>query len=232
MPRLSILAFCLFCLSLAFGAAGRSARADDAKAEDGHGKPAATEHAAPAGGHGEAGAHAEGAHAEPNILEPQPRLAIWTLVVFVCLLLVLGQFAWKPLITALNNREDHLEQVLLDSEKARNESERLLEEHRRQLAQARDEVAALIAEGRRDATVTAEGIIKKAQQEAEAAEARAKREIETALDSALVEIFDKTADLAVSVAGKVLNTHLGPDEHKRMVELAIKELPTGNGSHS
>ena len=41
------------------------------------------------------------AHAEPNILEPQPRLAIWTVVVFVGLLLVLGRFAWKPLAERL-----------------------------------------------------------------------------------------------------------------------------------
>ena len=58
-----------------------------------------------------------------NPLEPQPSLAIWTLVVFVGVLLVLGRYAWKPLLAALHNREKHLEHVLLEAERARNESE-------------------------------------------------------------------------------------------------------------
>lgn len=226
MPRRSILALCLLGLALAFSVAGRSALADDAKADAAH-ATASSEHA-PAAGHDAAAPG--GAHAQPNILEPQPTLAIWTLVVFLCLLAVLRTFAWKPLIQALNSREEHFEHVLLDTEKARNESERLLEEHRRQMALARDEVAALIAEGRRDATMTAEAIIKKAQSEAEASEARARREIESARDQALGEIWDKTADLAVAVAGKVLQTNLGDDEHRRMVEAAMNELPKVNGS--
>ena len=123
-------------------------------------------------------------------------------------------------------------QVLHDAEKARNESERLLEEHRRQLALARDEVAALIAEGRRDAVITAEAIVKKAQAEAEASEARARREIETARDQALGEIWDTTAEMAVSVAAKVLKRDLGADEHRRMVDTAMNELPKVNGSRA
>ena len=62
----------------------------------------------------------------PNILEPQPSLAIWTVVVFLVLLLVLCKFAWGPLSKALHQREEHMEHVLLDAERARNESERLL----------------------------------------------------------------------------------------------------------
>ena len=228
MPRRSILALCLFGLALAFGVAGRSALADDAKADATHAPAASASDHGSTGAHGDAGA----AHADPNILEPQPTLAIWTLVVFLCLLGVLGTFAWKPLIQALTSREEHFEQVLHDAEKARNESERLLEEHRRQLALARDEVAALIAEGRRDAVITAEAIVKKAQAEAEASEARARREIETARDQALGEIWDTTAEMAVSVAAKVLKRDLGADEHRRMVDTAMNELPKVNGSRA
>ncbi len=87
--------------------------------------------AAEGGGHAAPG-H-EGGEAKPNILEPQPSLAIWTVVVFLGLLLVLGRFAWKPLLNALHQREEHLEHCLLQTERARNESEQLLAEHRRQL---------------------------------------------------------------------------------------------------
>jgi len=178
-----------------------------------------------------AAAHAAGhgaeAEAQPNILEPQPSLAIWTVVVFVGLLLVLGRFAWKPLLEALHQREVHLEHVLHDTERARNEAEGLLAEHRRLMADAQDKVRAMLDEARREAQEAADEIIKKAQGEAEAARHRAERDIATARDQALVELWSKSAELAVSVAGRVLARDLGPDEHRRLIETALAELPSG-----
>ncbi len=184
-------------------------------------------------GHGEPG-HA-GAEAQPNILKPESSLAIWTLIVFLVLLLVLRKFAWGPLSTALHQREEHMEHVLHDAERARNESERLLAEHRKQMAATADEVRALIEEARRDAQVTADEIIRKAQAEAEASRDRAQREIGLARDQALVEIWSKTADLAVSVAGRVLARELNESDHRRLIETAMGELPASpaaNGSGS
>jgi F-type H+-transporting ATPase subunit b len=170
----------------------------------------------------------------PNIMQVQSPLAIWTVVVFVCLLLVLGKFAWKPLMTALHERESHLEHVLLDSEKARDEAEALAARHRKELALAADQVRALIEEARKEATVAANSIIQKAQAEAEESRKRADREIRGAKDQALMEIWSQTADLAVSVAGKVLGKELGESDHRRLVEMAMGELPANGkeGSRS
>jgi F-type H+-transporting ATPase subunit b len=167
----------------------------------------------------------ETADGEPNILEPQPNLALWTVVVFGGLLGVLYVFAWKPLLAAMHNREEHLEHVLLETERARNESEQLLAEHRRRLAASEEQVRALIEEARRNATAAADEIIRKAQAEAEAARQRAERDIETARDEALSEIWSRTADLAVSVAGRVLNKSLSEDDHRRLIDAAVGELP-------
>jgi F-type H+-transporting ATPase subunit b len=196
--------------------------------------PHAAVEAAPAEGGPGAPGHA-GAEAQPNILKPEPSLAIWTAIVFLVLLLVLYKFAWGPLSRALHQREEHMEHVLLDAEKARNESERLLAEHRKQMATAADQVRALIEEARRDAQATADEIIRKAQAEAEASRDRAQREIGLARDEALVEIWSKTADLAVSVAGRVLSRELNQDDHRRLVASAMGELPaspTANGAGS
>jgi F-type H+-transporting ATPase subunit b len=229
MPRqpVLILGF-LAALALALAPAARSQTPKHA--EPAH---AATAPAQAEGGHAEPG-HA-GAEANPDILEPQPSLAIWTAVVFLVLLLVLYKFAWGPLSRALHQREEHMEHVLLDAEKARNESERLLAEHRKQMATAADQVRALIEEARRDAQATADEIIRKAQAEAEASRDRAQREIGLARDEALVEIWSKTADLAVSVAGRVLSRELNQDDHRRLVASAMGELPaspTANGAGS
>ncbi|MFO0910542.1 MAG: F0F1 ATP synthase subunit B [Isosphaeraceae bacterium] len=234
MPRHSILAFGLAALALALGTAllPRASAADEPH------KPA-EKSAAGTAGHGLAdmtpkdAQHLEGTHGgggghsaeEPQILKPEPSLAIWTVVVFLGLLFVLGKFAWKPLLEALHHREEHLEHVLAETEKARNESEQLLAEHRRRLAASEEHIRALIEEARRNATATADEIVRKAQDEAEASKVRAERDISTARDQALSEIWSKTADLAVSVAGKVLDRSLSEDDHRRLVESAVSQLP-------
>jgi F-type H+-transporting ATPase subunit b len=194
-----------------------------AEAEPGHG--AGQDHG------GEAAPHGGEAGGKSNPMEVQPSLALWTLVVFFGLFFVLGRFAWKPLSEALHQREEHLEHCLLQTEKARNESEQLLAEHRRLMAQADERVRALIEKAQKDAHLSAEEIVRQAQAEAESARERAQREIATARDQALAEIWSQTANVAVSVAGKVLSKQLSEDEHRRLIDLAIKELPAAASSN-
>jgi F-type H+-transporting ATPase subunit b len=227
MPRQSKLALGLAALALAWGIGIRSADAADPTHPT-----AAGERANVASAVADEGAHPEG-HGEekPDILEPKPSLAIWTVVVFIGLLAVLGKFAWKPLLDALRQREEHLEHVLLDTERARNESEQLLERHRKQLEEAAEQVRAMIEEARRDARTAAEEIVQKAHEESEASKHRAERDIASARDQALGEIWTKTADLAVSVAGKVLSRNLDESDHRRLVETALSELPASANGH-
>jgi F-type H+-transporting ATPase subunit b len=235
MPRQLILALGLSAALLAVGPSGRAvavqatATATSESAAPGHAlegrlASAAVADEGAAAGHGAAASHG-GGEAQPNILEPQPSLAIWTVVVFLGLLLVLGRFAWKPLLGALHQREEHLEHVLHDTEKARNEAERLLAEQRRILAETQESVRSMLEEARREAQAAADEIARKAQADADAARQRAERDITTARDQALIEIWSKASELAVTVAGKVLSRELGPDEHRRLIEVATRELP-------
>ena len=183
--------------------------------------------------------HAAADEGKPNPLEVQPPLAIWTVVVFVGLFFVLRRYAWKPLSEALHQREEHLEHTLLQTEKVRNESEQLLAEHRRLMAQADERVKSIFDKAQKEAQASAEEIIKSARAEAEAARDRAQREIVAARDQALAEIWSQTANIAVAVAGRVLSKQLGEDEHRRLLDLAINELPAApistnghGGSHA
>jgi F-type H+-transporting ATPase subunit b len=178
--------------------------------------------------HGEAGAGGAG-HAAPAAINPlklETKLSVWTLVVFLGLLAVLRKYAWTPLITALHQREEHLEHVLLETERSRNESEALLAEHRKQMARAADEVRSIMDKGRQEAQAAALQLIQQAQGEAEAARQRASREIAAARDQALAEIWQKTAEISVAVAGRVLRKELKPDEQRRLLDSAIAELPS------
>jgi F-type H+-transporting ATPase subunit b len=202
-------------------------------------RPAATRGAEepPAKAHGDAHGHgpvekavADEGGGEPELLKEQPSLAIWTLVVFLGLLFVLGRFAWKPLLATLHQREEHLEHVLYDTERARNEAESLLAEHRRLMAEAQEKVQAILDEARREAQAAADTMARKAHAEAEAMRQRAERDIASARDQALVELWSKSAELAVAAAGKVLARDLGPDEHRRLIETAMNELPAAPGA--
>ena len=90
---------------------------------------------------------------------------------------------------------------------------------------AAEQVRQMLDEARRQADANAQNIVQKAQSEAEAARERAEREIGTAKNQALSEIWSKTAELAVSVAGKVLSKEMTGDDHRRLVDAAVSELP-------
>jgi F-type H+-transporting ATPase subunit b len=187
-----------------------------------------------AGAHAAAGAAGAGhgaAEESSNPLETQPALALWTFVVFVLLFFLLGRFAWKPLLHALHQREHHLQHVLEETERARNESEALLAEHRRQMARAADEVRGILDKARQDAQATADQLIRQAQTEAESARQRAQRDIAAARDQALAEIWQKAAETAVAVAGRVLTTELSGEDHRRLLDAAIRELPAVTGAN-
>jgi F-type H+-transporting ATPase subunit b len=194
------------------------ARASHAEQPAVHEAPAA--HAAPAAA-GEAG-HGE----KTDPMKKEPTLAIWTLVVFLGLLAVLGKFAWGPLVQALHSREEHLEHCLLQSEKARNDAEQLLADHRKLMAEADDKVRAILYQAQRDAQSSATEILRQAQADADASRERATRDIATARDQALADIWGQAANVAVSVAGKVLGKNLGEDDRRRLLDQAIAELPS------
>ena len=160
-----------------------------------------------------------------NPLEAEPTLAIWTLVVFVGAAGRSGPVRLEAAPGGPAQAREHLEHVLQETERARNESEANLAEHRKQMARAADEVRAILDKARQDAQATAEQIVKQAQGEAELAKQRAQRDIAPARDQALAEIWEKTADMAVSVAGRVLSKELTDADHRRLLDAAISELP-------
>lgn len=200
-----------------------SARAFDEAAAPAENEAGVAASATAEAGHGEHGG-------KTNPMEPQPTLAIWTLVVFIGLFAVLGKFAWKPLIQALHRREAHLEHCLQQSEKARDDAQKLLEEHKKLMAGTDDKVRDLLFQAQRDAQANAAELLKQAQSDAEATRQRAQRDIESARDQALVEIWSQSANLAVSVAGKVLDKQLDEDDKRRLLDHAIAELPPAPGA--
>lgn len=150
--------------------------------------------------------------------------AIWTLVIFGLVVIVLGKFAWGPILSALQKREDFIRESLESARRDRLEAEARLKEYVEKINSARAEATAIVEEGRRDADVTKRRIEEEARTEAERIVARGKREIEIATESAVKEIYSQAARLATDGASRILGRELNPQDHERLIAQSIEEL--------
>ena len=161
---------------------------------------------------------------EPNVLGGDIANAIWTLIIFGVLLVVLGRYAWPPLLRALQQREQVIHDALVAAKRERLEAEKMLADYRRQVEHAREEATAIVEEGKRDAEMVRRRIADETQAEARQMIERARREIQLATDTAVKTLYDHTADLAVTMAGQVLGRAVGPDEHRAWINQAVDEI--------
>ena len=170
-------------------------------------------------------AEAEGREA-PNLFAGDLGNSFWTLLIFVTVLVVLGKFAWGPILKALQARESYILEAL---EKAKHEHEAAaarLKEYEDRLAQARTEATALVEEGRRDAEVLKNRMVEEAKRAAREEVERAKREIHLATDTATKELYALAAHLATDMAGRIIRKELTPQDHERLIAESIAELST------
>jgi F-type H+-transporting ATPase subunit b len=150
--------------------------------------------------------------------------AIWTVVIFLLVVFILGKFAWKPILGALQKREDFIRDSLAQAKHEREEAKRQLAEYTAKLDHARAEASAIVDEGRRDAEVVRHKIEEHAKKEAAAMLDRAKREIGIAKDTAVKEIYVLSAKLATDMASKIIRKELNPHEHERLVSESIDAI--------
>lgn len=205
--------------TLAWLAAAQPCLAQDSGAQS----PAAAEHAGQSSTHGAAAGGEEG-----SPLQWATDLALWTLVVFIVLLIVLRRWAWGPLSDALESRERSIQQSIQEAERANREAQELLGQYHHKLDSVQDEVRAILDEARRDGQHTSQQIIRDAQEESRAIRERARREIERARDQALRDIWQQAAQLATGAAGRIIGRELKPADHQQIIEEALADF-SGRG---
>jgi F-type H+-transporting ATPase subunit b len=151
-------------------------------------------------------------------------LGIWTLVVFGILFVVLGKFAWGPMMKGLDAREAAMRKTHEDAEAARVETAKSLEEIKARLAKANDEVRAMLDEARRDAQSLKDKMKADAAGEIAAERERVRKEIDTARDAALQEIYQQAVQLAALVSTRAVKRELTPADHSRLIDEALVDL--------
>lgn len=190
------------------------------------------EHETPSAVHDDTGEAAEVEHesAEPSILSGNPGNIFFTLLIFLSVVFILGRFAWKPLLAALQKREDLIRSSIEDAKRERQEADKLLAKYREQIDRAREDATAIVEEGKRDAEDVRRRIHEDARKESDEMVARARREIELASQSAIKELYDHTAELVVLAAGRVVSKTLSVDDHRDLVNESLDRMKSEGSS--
>ena len=152
-------------------------------------------------------------------------LFIWQVVIFVGLIFLLKKFAWKPILDAVNEREDGIKNALLSAENARKEMQNLQASNERILQEARLERDSLL----KDAREIKEKMIADAKEEAQTQGLRmieqAKASIESEKNAAMAELKSHVSSLSLEIAEKLLKDELSNKESQmKLVEKMLGDV--------
>jgi F-type H+-transporting ATPase subunit b len=158
------------------------------------------------------------------LVQPDPGLYIWTIATFLVLAGLLAKFAWKPLIAALEARQDAIRKSLDEARQAKTELERLNAESQRILAQARTEAEGILTATRSVANQFLEVLTQKARAEAAGIVKNAEKQIELETARALQQIRQEAVDLSVTIASKILQRNVSKEDNLRLIEDTFKSI--------
>jgi len=159
-----------------------------------------------------------------SLVTPAVGLMFWTCVIFVLLILVLKKFAWKPILSAVDQRNESISNSLLAAEKARNEIASLTANNEQIIAQAKLDRDALLKEAREMKNEIISKAKETATNEADKIISSAKEQITNEKMKALTELKNQVAAISIEMAEKVLGSELSnADTQKDLVNRALKE---------
>jgi F-type H+-transporting ATPase subunit b len=159
------------------------------------------------------------------LVQPDPGLYIWTILTFLVLLGLLARFAWKPLLAALQARQDSITQSLDDARRAQEEMERVKRESAEIVRQAHVEAGNIVSSSRADAERVREETKQKARSEAAGIIAAAERQIQAEMLRARDDVRREAVDLSVAIASKLIRRNLSAEDNRAMIDEMIGSLP-------
>ncbi|MEL1229144.1 MAG: F0F1 ATP synthase subunit B [Candidatus Neomarinimicrobiota bacterium] len=153
-----------------------------------------------------------------------PGLYIWTIITFLLLFYVLAKFAWKPLLSMLEQRENLIKDSLENAEKAREELDKLNVESEAIITKARSEAQSILSEGKAAADKIKEDTITKAKDEASKIREDAQHQIQVEKDKAISDIRKEVVDISISVAEKLINKNISEQDNNTLIEESLKKI--------
>ncbi len=159
-----------------------------------------------------------------NLITPDPGTVLWTIITFFILAVLLAKFAWKPLLTTLQERERTIRESLEQAQKARAEGEETLRRNQEILSQARRETAAILEQGKREAETLRAEILAQARKEAQDLVEQGKRQVQFEQKQAMEQLRRQVADLAIQAAERLITRSLDDSAQRQLVDDYVRGL--------
>jgi F-type H+-transporting ATPase subunit b len=152
-------------------------------------------------------------------------LFVWQTLLFVGLLFLLAKYAWKPILTAVEERENTIKDALDSAEKAKADMEAVQADNKRILKEARAERDALLADAKKASTQMINEAKEAAQLEADKIASAAQAAIEQEKNAAINELKNQVATLSIDIAQKVLQGELADEKKQQaLVEKLVNDI--------
>ena len=168
---------------------------------------------------------ASGAPSGGDLMSIRINLMFWTLLIFVILYVLLRWKAFPAILGAVEQREKALQDAIDAAKRDRDEAQRLLDDHQRQIEAARGEAQKLIADGRAVAEKMRADMMEQTHREQQTMLERARREIETEKERAVAQLRREAVNLAIAGASKVIEQNLDNTKNRQLVEGFLSSLP-------
>ena len=167
--------------------------------------------------------------ARTDMLSPSGGLMVWTLAIFIVLLVVLTKFAFKPITAAVEAREKALEEAIEGAKRDRDEAARLLDEQRKQIDAARAEAQRIINEGRQMSDKMRADLMEQTRVQQHDMLERARLEIDAEKEKAIAQLRAEAVDLAIAGASKVIEQNLDDKKNRELVESFLGSIAGRGG---
>lgn len=151
--------------------------------------------------------------------------AMWlTIITFAVLLVLLAKFAWGPILKMAETREKRITDAIAQAEAQRAEAQKLLDDHRKAMANVQSELATMREQGLAEAEAARRLVHQKAEAEAAELSTKARRDIELARTQALQDIRREAVDLGLAAATRVVGRSLDGNDQRRIAEEVVGGL--------
>lgn len=159
-----------------------------------------------------------------TFMKPDTGLMVWTLVIFVLLMIVLSKYAFGPITAAVEAREKALEDAIEGAKRDRDAAAKLLQEHQAAIDAARGEAQKIIADGRAVGEKMRTDMLEQTRKEQQDMLERARREIGSEKDKAILQLRREAVDLALAGASKVIEQNLESQKNRELVESYLASI--------
>lgn len=169
-------------------------------------------------------AASEGEGSAVDLLLPAWPELIAGIVAFAIVYFFVWKWVWPSMTKTLENRQSAITGQMTAAETARSEAERLLEDYKAQLAEAKAEAHRITEEARASGEQMKADIVAKAQTEAEQIRAKAREDAESELSRALTEARGHVGEISVDLAGKIVGESLDAAAHQELIDRYLADL--------